>query len=72
MSGLWLENGLHLNIADELAAELARELSEKGFTKFGGSKVIAVLPTSPRLVLKEDNFRELRPHDSTIDPVKKV
>ena len=53
MSGLWLENGLHLNIADEAAEEIAREIGEKGSATFGGAKVRMVLPTRPKPV-RED------------------
>ena len=45
MSGLWLEDGLHLNISDEAAEKIAREIDENGYALFGNSKVRAVLPT---------------------------
>ncbi len=49
MSGLWLENGLHLNITYEGAKEIVSEIEKNGFAMFGGSKVKMVLPTKKAL-----------------------
>ncbi len=49
MSGLWLENGLHLNITYEGAKEIAGEIKKNGYAMFAGSKVKMVLPTKKAL-----------------------
>lgn len=46
MAGIWLENGLHLQIKNSLTKELAEEIHKNGSADFMGSKVQMVLPNS--------------------------
>jgi hypothetical protein len=46
MAGLWLRDGLHLNITDEAAEEIAEEFKKNGSAFFGEAEVRMVLPRS--------------------------
>jgi len=61
MAGLWLENGLHLQIQNSLAKELAKEIQKNGSAEFLGSKIRMVKPDSSKTLSKPiDNSKRLR------------
>lgn len=76
MAGLWLENGLHLQIKNSLAKELAEEIQKNGSADFLGTKVQAVKPDSstpsPRPTGNSKiSLRRLGSRSSSIDPKTK-
>ena len=60
MAGLWLENGLHLQIQNKAAIELAEKMRREGSADFSGTRIRMVLPHSseayPRPI---DNSKKL-------------
>jgi len=61
MAGLWLENGLHLQIQNSLAKELAAEIQKNGSAEYLGSKIRMVKPDSTSTIpIPIDNSKRLR------------
>jgi hypothetical protein len=60
MAGLWLENGLHLQISRSEAKRLAAQMQKDGSADFSGTRIKMVLPNSSEALPRPiDNSKKL-------------